>query len=309
MRHEADGILEHRDGKDVIRFQRRIPHPIERVWAAITSPEELLGWWGDAEVDLRDGGRFVLRWLNTDDDGNRAEMHATITALDPPRLLETEGDIHGVLRWELDPDGEGTVLTFSSTLDLPDEFRFQTIAGWHFHLDALGEALDGQAYEWSRWDIHDFLPILHQYQVRSRHDAFLEHWNAGAADAIAGLFTTDGSIVGFDGSTINGRDEIEAHLKQIFVDHQPASYLGKTREIRFLSDDVALLRAVVGMVPPGQNDLRPELNAVQTLVGVRSGDEWRIAMLQTTPARFDGRPEEAERLTAELREVLRRQRP
>ena len=241
MRHEADGILERRGGKDVIRFQRRIPHPIERVWAAITTPAELLGWWGDAEIDLREGGRFVLRWLNTDDDGNRAEMHATITALEPPRLLETEGDIHGVLRWELDPDGEGTMLTFSSTLDLPEEFRFQTIAGWHFHLDTLGEALDGQAYEWSRWDIRDFLPILHRYQVRSRHDAFIEHWNAGAADAIAGLFTTDGSIVGFDGSTINGRDEIEAHLKQIFVDHQPASYLGKTREIRFLSADVALL--------------------------------------------------------------------
>ena len=31
-------------------------------------------------------------------------------------------------------------------------------------------------------------------------------------------------------------------------------------------------------------------------------------MLQTTPARFDGRPEEAERPTAEFREVLRSQR-
>ena len=29
------------------------------------------------------------------------------------------------------------------TLDLPDEFRTMTIAGWHFHLDALGRALEG----------------------------------------------------------------------------------------------------------------------------------------------------------------------
>jgi uncharacterized protein YndB with AHSA1/START domain len=128
----------------VLRFERHLAHPIERVWAALTDPGELVGWWGEAEVDLIEGGRFTVRWLNTDEHGNSVVMHATITRLDPPNLLETRGDVHGVLRWELHPDGNGTVLTFSSTLDLPEEYRTMVLAGWHYHLDAIAETLDGR---------------------------------------------------------------------------------------------------------------------------------------------------------------------
>jgi uncharacterized protein YndB with AHSA1/START domain len=139
-----DGTLETRDdGKARIRFERRIAHPVGRVWAAITEPDEMIGWWGDADVELREGGRFDVRWLNTDEEGNGAHMHATITRLEPERLLELDGDIHGVLRFELDPDGDATLLRFSSTLDLPDEFRTKVLAGWHTHLDALATVLDG----------------------------------------------------------------------------------------------------------------------------------------------------------------------
>jgi uncharacterized protein YndB with AHSA1/START domain len=144
----ADGTLEQQDdGKAVIRFERRIGHPPERVWAAITEPSEMIGWWGDADVDLREGGRFDVRWLNTDEQGNSAHMHATIARLEPGRLLELDGDIHGTLRFELEPDGDGTRLRFSSTLDLPDEFRTKVLAGWHTHLDALATVLDGGAVD------------------------------------------------------------------------------------------------------------------------------------------------------------------
>jgi hypothetical protein len=85
-----------------------------------------------------------MRWLNTDDEGNRVEMHATITELEPPRLLEMDGDPHGTLRFELRPDAGGTALTFTSTLELPEEFRTEVLAGWHYHLDALGDALEGE---------------------------------------------------------------------------------------------------------------------------------------------------------------------
>jgi uncharacterized protein YndB with AHSA1/START domain len=143
----ADGVLDKQDGRDVIRFERRLDHPIERVWAALTEPSELIGWWGDADLELVEGGRFVMRWLNTDGEGNPFVMHATIRQLDPPRLLETEGSGHGVLRWELRPDGDGTILRFSSTLDLADEYRTMTLAGWHMHLDALAAMLAGESVD------------------------------------------------------------------------------------------------------------------------------------------------------------------
>jgi hypothetical protein len=67
-----------------------------------------------------------------------------------------------------------------------------------------------------------------------------------------------------------------------------------------------LLRGVVGMVPPGQSALKSERNAVQSLVAVLEGGQPRIALFHNTPARFDGRPQLAEQLTAELTDVHRR---
>jgi uncharacterized protein YndB with AHSA1/START domain len=141
----ADGLLETRDdGTSVIRFERHLAHPIEKVWAALTHPDQMIKWWGRGDVELVEGGRFTVEWQNTDDEGNSAVMEATITSLDPPRLLQTSGGDHGDLRWELRPEGEGTGLSFTSTLELPERFRTMHPAGWHWHLDALATILDGR---------------------------------------------------------------------------------------------------------------------------------------------------------------------
>jgi uncharacterized protein YndB with AHSA1/START domain len=148
---DRDGTMEISGGRPVIRFERRLAHPIERVWAALTEPDEIVGWLAEAEVDLVEGGRIRLRWLNSDDEGNQAEMTATITRLDPPRLIEYEGDLHGLLRWELRPDGDGCVLTFTNETGAPPAMRSKVLAGWHIHLDHLEEALDGRPVDWPRW--------------------------------------------------------------------------------------------------------------------------------------------------------------
>jgi hypothetical protein len=60
-------------------------------------------------------------------------------------VLETRGDLHGLLRWELEDDGSGgTLLRFSSTLELPEEYVASALAGWHWHLDALAGVLEGR---------------------------------------------------------------------------------------------------------------------------------------------------------------------
>lgn len=142
-------------------------------------------------------------------------------------------------------------------------------------------------------------------EVEDLYMELLSHWNSRNAAAYAGLFTPEGHVVGFDGSVVDDRANIEAHLSEIFADHPTATYVPKVRGVEFLSPDVALLRAVVGMVPPGQTDLNPAANAIQTLVAVRHDGQWRIAMFQNTPAAFHGRPHLVEELTQELREVLR----
>lgn len=122
---------------------------------------------------------------------------------------------------------------------------------------------------------------------------------------MAALFAKDGNLVGFDGSPVSGRAQIASHLGPIFASHRTAAYVAKVRSVRFLTPEVAVLRAVAGMVPPGQSDIHPPVNAVQTLVAAKDGGQWRIAVFQNTPAAFHGRPEMSEMLTEELRQVLR----
>ena len=138
------------------------------------------------------------------------------------------------------------------------------------------------------------------------YEALLAAWNRRDAAGMTGLSAPQGSQVGFDGRTANGPREIEAHLAPIPAHHPTAAFVGKVREIRLLSETVALLRAVAGMIPPGHDDISPEVNAIQTLVASRDGDgRWR-ELFQNPPAAFHGRPEERERLTQELRALVRR---
>jgi uncharacterized protein YndB with AHSA1/START domain len=149
--HPADGTLETRDGRHVMRYERRLAHPIDRVWAALTQPTELRGWLADADIELVEGGRVQLRWLNTDDEGNSAVADGTVTALDAPRLLELDTDPHGILRWELREGDGGTALTFTVSVPAPNEAVDLARAGWHIHLEHLADALDGRPVDWPAW--------------------------------------------------------------------------------------------------------------------------------------------------------------
>jgi len=140
------------------------------------------------------------------------------------------------------------------------------------------------------------------------YEDYLTAWNAQNGVRLAGLFTHDGNLVGFDGSTVDGREAIEEHLSGVFADHRTASYVGKIREVRQLAPGVALLRAHAGMVPPGGDDINEKVNTVHTVVAVRDGEDWRIALFTATPAALHGRPEASAELSKDLREVLRASR-
>ncbi len=141
-------------------------------------------------------------------------------------------------------------------------------------------------------------------QVSTLYRNLLDCWNERDAGCFAALFAEDANVTGFDGSQMNGRAEIESQLRQIFADHVTAAYVGLVREVRMLAPNVAVLRAVAGMVSPGQADLNPAVNTIQTLVAVRQAAGWQIALYQNTPAQFHGRPDLVQQLTDELRHLL-----
>jgi uncharacterized protein (TIGR02246 family) len=142
-------------------------------------------------------------------------------------------------------------------------------------------------------------------EVRARYQEMLAGWNRRDADTLAAPFAQDAQVIGFDGSQMNGRTEIAAALRQIFADHVTAPYVSKIVSVRLLTPGVALLRAIVGMVPPGQTDLNPAVNAHQSITAVKHDDMWRIELLQNTPAQFHGRPDLVQKMTDELRQLLK----
>ena len=143
--------------------------------------------------------------------------------------------------------------------------------------------------------------------TRELYRQLLEAWDKRNARDFALLFAPDGSIVGFDGTQVFGQMQVGAHLSEIFSHHQTARYVSIVREVRSLTEEATILSAVAGMVPPDKDDINPEVNAVQTLIAVRKGGGWKVALFQNTPAALHGRPDAAKKLTAELRAALRKQ--
>jgi uncharacterized protein (TIGR02246 family) len=145
--------------------------------------------------------------------------------------------------------------------------------------------------------------------TRELYRQLLEAWDKRNARDFALLFAPDGSIVGFDGTEVFGQIEVGAHVSEVFSHHQTSRYVSIIRGVRSLSDGATILSAVAGMVPPDKDDINPEVNAVQTLVAVKTDGAWKIALFQNTPAALHGREAAAKKLTEELRAALRRQTP
>jgi len=65
--------------------------------------------------------------------------------------------------------------------------------------------------------------------ARQLYFALLGDWNRQDAASMAARFTERGSLIGFDGSAIDGRACIEAHLAPIFAAHPTPVFVAKVR--------------------------------------------------------------------------------
>jgi len=140
-----------------------------------------------------------------------------------------------------------------------------------------------------------------QLALRELYRVLIDCWNQRDASRFADQFTDRGIAIGFDGSQLIGQHEIATTLKSIFAAHETATYVTIVRDVRLLTGDVGILRAVVGMTPRGKNELNTAVNAVQIMTASKRGGRWRIDVFQNTPAALHGRPDEHSRLSEELR--------
>ena len=136
--------------------------------------------------------------------------------------------------------------------------------------------------------------------IRALYDQFIEGWNRRSGATVAAGFADDADIVGYDGSAHSGRLSIAADFRRLFADHPTPRYVGIVRSVRPITADTALLSALAGMIPSGEDEIDPRFHTVHTLVAKNEGGRWKIALLQSTPAKYHGRPEVIEALTKEL---------
>jgi uncharacterized protein (TIGR02246 family) len=142
--------------------------------------------------------------------------------------------------------------------------------------------------------------LMSEPAIADLYRRLLRCWNEKNAAAYGALFTDDGVIIGFDGTCVESQAAISHHLQSIFADHDPASYVAIIEDVRPVGAGVAVLRGVAGMVPPGSDTIKPEVNAQQTVLAVDTDDGWKIVLFQNTPARFDGRPADVASMTRAL---------
>jgi uncharacterized protein YndB with AHSA1/START domain len=166
-----DGTVDRFDDRVVLRFERRLHHPRERVWTAITDPDALRTWFASSEPDavserVVEDGRQVLRF----DDASGHRQRFVILEEQPPSVFAHTWADHdaNVVRWELHPDDDGCRLVLTHTIpkaELGADDIEKALPGWHALLELLGDALDGEPREWTmaRWE-----ELRAQYAARAQ---------------------------------------------------------------------------------------------------------------------------------------------
>ncbi len=146
-------------GRPTVRVERRYPHPIDKVWLAVTTPEHLGQWFpSPVELDLRPGGAMRFGAFNHD-----AGAAGIIEAVDAPRRLTfTWGSDR--LTFELTPDGDGT--TFALTHSFDDRHGAPSFAtGWELCLAGLRAVLAGDSLPPPDRGIERHEELVHEFDL------------------------------------------------------------------------------------------------------------------------------------------------
>jgi uncharacterized protein YndB with AHSA1/START domain len=136
----ADATIGQKDGDYwTLVLVRELRHSPEKVWRALTDPEQLREWSPfDADKNLGAVGPVRLTTVGAPEDFGAASV---VTRAEEPRLLEYQWGGRDV-RWELEALGQGTRLTLWASIDR--RFIAMGAAGWHLCVDVMDQMLAGE---------------------------------------------------------------------------------------------------------------------------------------------------------------------
>lgn len=110
-------------------------------------------------------------------------------------------------------------------------------------------------------------------------------WAKNDAEGVADVFTDDGTLILPGDVYKRGREEIRAFMAAAYAGpFKGSGVTGKPVDVRFVGDDVALLRTHGGILAAGETEIDPELAVRSTWVVVKQDDgEWYLAGYQNSP--------------------------
>lgn len=140
------GQLSREGDQYVVRFERQLHHPREKVWRAITESQHLEHWLPcDIVGERRAGATVELPFWPTVVEEHGTDMTPALTGRidvwDPPAVFEWWWSTER-LRFELDEVDGGTRLRFTTWLSPDGAGAVRTSTGYHVCLDALTQLLD-----------------------------------------------------------------------------------------------------------------------------------------------------------------------
>lgn len=163
----TDTQFNHRHGmltpEKSLRLQRRLPGPIERVWAYLSDSDLRRQWLASGELPQQPGACFELVWRNDElsaspderPEGFSAESRATcqLIEIEAPRRLRYIWPGVGEVSIELEPQGADVLLTLTHRQLAGERLILNVSAGWHAHLALLVARLEGQTPPslWALW--------------------------------------------------------------------------------------------------------------------------------------------------------------
>lgn len=146
---------------ELLRLERTFAATPEEVFDAWTEPEVLTRWWAarptwtspGCEVDLRVGGRYVLR-MRDDETGEVHAVGGVYREVDRPRRLvytwawEGAEGLHpgheSLVTVEFVPSGGGTTVVLEHAGLASEESRVRHRTGWSGTFDNLGRRIFGE---------------------------------------------------------------------------------------------------------------------------------------------------------------------
>jgi len=162
MQTTDDGTYLEIDGRPAVRFERIYDHPVARVWAAVTDPDEMRHWFPSPEIeyDARTGGSITV----SGDPYSPTPKSSRVLVWEPPHRFAFEWE-DDELHLTLSEHARGCRLELVNILSTPGAGA-RNAAGWEMCLDLLDQVVAGSPHgSASDAGMEEFLPVLEKYKA------------------------------------------------------------------------------------------------------------------------------------------------